>query len=127
HSVQHTTRQLAGIAGVPFEEVAFGGAGINHQPCVLRFCRDGYDLYPLVDAAIERDPELRRRVRVDMYRRLGYFPTESSEHGAEYLPWYMRHDAEIERLRIPPGEYVRRSEENLGEFDQVRAQVAAGQ
>ena len=51
-----------------------------------------------------------------MYRRLGYFPTESSEHGAEYLPWYMRHDAEIERLRIPPGEYVRRSEENLGEF-----------
>ena len=62
-----------------------------------------------------------------MYRRLGYFPTESSEHGAEYLPWYLRHDAEIERLRIPPGEYVRRSEENLGEFDQVRAQVAAGQ
>ncbi len=127
HSVQNTTRQLAEIAGVPPAEVSFVGAGINHQSFILRLERDGEDLYPLVDAAIERDPELQRRVRVDMYRRLGYFPTESSEHGAEYLPWYLRHDAEIERLRIPPGEYVRRSEENLGEFDQVRAQVAAGQ
>jgi alpha-galactosidase len=124
HSVQHTTRQLAEIAGVPFEDVAFVGAGINHQSFILRFERDGEDLYPLVDAAIERDPELRRRVRVDMYRRLGYFPTESSEHGAEYLPWYLRHDDEVERLRIPPGEYVRRSVENLGEFDRVKAQVA---
>ena len=127
HSVQNTTRQLAEIAGVPPAEVSFVGAGINHQSFILRLERDGEDLYPLVDAAIARDPELQRRVRVDMYRRLGYFPTESSEHGAEYLPWYLRHDAEIERLRIPPGEYVRRSEENLGEFDQVRAQVAAGQ
>ncbi len=127
HSVQNTTRQLAEIAGVPLAEVSFVGAGINHQSFILRLERDGEDLYPLVDAAIARDPELQRRVRVDMYRRLGYFPTESSEHGAEYLPWYLRHDAEIERLRIPPGEYVRRSEENLGEFDQVRAQVAAGQ
>jgi alpha-galactosidase len=126
HSVQNTTRQLAEIAGVPPAEVSFVGAGINHQSFILRLERDGEDLYPLVDAAIERDPELRRRVRVDMYRRLGYFPTESSEHGAEYLPWYMRHDAEIERLRIPPGEYVRRSEENLGEFAQVKAEVATG-
>ena len=121
HSVQNTTRQLAEIAGVPPAEVSFVGAGINHQSFILRLERDGEDLYPLVDAAIERDPELRRRVRVDIYRRLGYFPTESSEHGAEYLPWYLRHDAEIERLRIPPGEYVRRSGENLDEFDQVSA------
>ncbi len=127
HSVQNTTRQLAEIAGVPPAEVSFVGAGINHQSFILRLERDGEDLYPLVDAAIASDPELQRRVRVDMYRQLGYFPTESSEHGAEYLPWYLRHDAEIERLRIPPGEYVRRSEENLGEFDEVRAEVAAGQ
>jgi alpha-galactosidase len=127
HSVQNTTRQLAEIAGVAPQDVSFVGAGINHQSFILRLERDGEDLYPLVDAAIERDPELRRRVRVDLYRRLGYFPTESSEHGAEYLPWYLRHDAEIERLRIPPGEYVRRSEENLDEFDRVRAEVAKGQ
>src|SRR6476469_7704400 len=127
HSVQHTTRQLAGIVGVPADEVAFVGAGINHQSFILRFERDGEDLYPLLDAAIARDPELRRRVRVDIYRRFGYFPTESSEHGAEYVPWYLRHDYEVERLLIPPGEYVRRSRENLDEFDRVKAQVTAAQ
>ena len=128
HSVQWTTRGLAEIVGVPYEEVDYLGAGVNHQAWILRFRRreDGADLYPLLDAAIEQDPELRRRVRVQMYLKLGYFPTESSEHGAEYLPWYLRHDDEVERLRIPPGEYVRRSEENLGEFDEVRDQVAAG-
>ena len=41
-----------------------------------------------------------------MYRRLGYYPTETSEHSAEYVPWYLHHDAEIERLRIPVGDYV---------------------
>ena len=49
-----------------------------------------------------------------MYRRFGYFPTESSEHSAEYLPWLMHDDEAIERFRIPVDEYVRRSEENLG-------------
>ena len=63
--------------------------------------------------ASTRDPELQRRVRVALYRRLGFFPTESSEHAAEYVPWFMRHDDEIERYRIPVDEYIRRSEENL--------------
>ena len=80
------------------------------------------DLYPLLDEAIEGDPELRRRVRVEMYRRLGYFPTESSEHSAEYLPWFMRSDEMIERFRVPVDEYVRRSEENL---ERVRVDAAA--
>ena len=59
-----------------------------------------------------------------MYRRLGYFPTESSEHLAEYVPWFMRHDEEIERFRIPVDEYIRRSEENLAEFARVKALLA---
>ena len=113
HSVQHTTRRLAELTGVPFEEVTFLGAGVNHQAFILRFERDGEDLYPRLDAAIERDPELQRTVRVELYRRFGYFPTESSEHSAEYLPWLMHDDAAIEHFRIPVDEYVRRSEENL--------------
>ena len=93
HSIQHTTRQLAEYVGVPFEEVTFLGAGVNHQSFILRFERDGEDLYPALDAAIAgSDPELQRHVRVEMYRRFGYFPTESSEHSAEYLPWLMRSD-----------------------------------
>jgi alpha-galactosidase len=127
HSVQHTTRRLAELVGVPFDEVAFLGAGINHQSFILRFERNGENLYPLLDEAIARDPELARTVRVEMYRRLGYYPTESSEHGAEYVPWFMRHDELVDRFRISVGEYVQRSEENLAEYERIRAALASGE
>src|SRR3954452_12023332 len=126
HSVQNTTRQMAEIAGVPFEDVTFTGAGVNHQAFILRFERGGEDLYPLLDAAIDADPELRRRVRVELYRRLGFFPTESSEHSSEYLPWFLHHDEEIARFRLEPGEYVRRSQENLDDYDTLRALLSSG-
>jgi alpha-galactosidase len=126
HSVQWTTRGLAELVGVPYQEVEYLGAGVNHQAWILRFRHRGRDLYPLLDEAIERDPELRRRVRVEMYRRLGYFPTESSEHSAEYLPWFLRSDEMIERFRVPVDEYVRRSEENLEEYEAMRRTLAEG-
>jgi alpha-galactosidase len=127
HSVQNTTRELCEYVGVPFEDVSFLGAGVNHQAWILRFERDGEDLYPQLDEAIERDPELQRHVRVEMYRRLGRFPTESSEHSAEYLPWLMRDDDAIERFRLEDGEYVRRSLETLAEYEATRALLAAGE
>jgi alpha-galactosidase len=126
HSIQHTTRQLSEYVGVPFEEVTFLGAGVNHQSFILRFERDGEDLYPALDAAIAADEELRRHVRVEMYKRFGYFPTESSEHSAEYLPWLMRDDAALQRFRVPVDEYVRRSEANLAVYDELRAKLAEG-
>jgi alpha-galactosidase len=125
HSVQNTTAQLAELVGVPLEEVTFLGAGVNHQAFILRFERDGENLYPLLDEAIERDPELLRRVRMEMYRRLGYFPTESSEHSAEYLPWFMRDDDAIEHYRLWVGEYVTRSEENIAEYERTREALRA--
>jgi alpha-galactosidase len=126
HSVQHTTRRLAEITGVPFEEVTFLGAGVNHQAFILRFERDGEDLYPRLDAAIEADPQLQNTVRVELYRRFGYFPTESSEHSAEYIPWLMHDDAAIERFRIPVDEYVRRSEENLRVYEELKVALRDG-
>jgi alpha-galactosidase len=107
--------------------VTFLGAGINHQSFILRFEREGEDLYPLLDEAISRDAELARTVRVEMYRHLGYFPTESSEHGAEYVPWFLRHDELVDRFRLSIGEYVQRSEENLAEYERVRAALARGE
>jgi alpha-galactosidase len=127
HSVQNTTAQLAELVGVPVDEVTFLGAGVNHQAFILRFRRGDQDLYPLLDQAIERDPELRRRVRVELYRRLGYFPTESSEHSAEYLPWFMHSDELIERFRIPVDEYIRRSAENLELYDEMKRALEAGE
>jgi alpha-galactosidase len=126
HSVYWTVRGLCEVIDVPYEEVAFHSAGVNHQAWILRWERDGVDLYPLLNKAIANDPQLRRRVRVDMYRRLGYYPTETSEHSAEYVPWYLGHDAEIERLRIPVGEYLRVSEENLAEYAATRQAVLDG-
>jgi alpha-galactosidase len=126
HSVQHTTRRLAELSGIPFEDVTFLGAGVNHQAFILRFERDGEDLYPRLDARIAGDPELQRTVRVELYRRFGYFPTESSEHSAEYLPWLMHDDAAIERFRIPVDEYVRRSEENLELYEQLKTALSNG-
>jgi alpha-galactosidase len=128
HSVQNTHELLAEIAGVPVEEIDFFTAGINHQAFVLRFEHGGASLYPTLDGAIARDPEgLGRRVRVEMYRQLGHFPTESSEHSAEYLPWFMSHDGELERYRIPVDEYVRRSHENIAEYERIKRQLDAGQ
>jgi alpha-galactosidase len=113
---------------VPPEEITFWGAGVNHMSWVLRLERNGEDLYPLLDAAIAADPEgLGRHVRVQIYKRFGYFPTESSEHIAEYVPWFMRDDAEIARLRIPVDEYVRRSEENLEFYADEKRKLAAGE
>ena len=126
HSVQWTTRGLADLIGVPYEEVDYLGAGVNHQAWILRFRRDGQDLYPQLDAVLERDAELRRRVRVELYRRFGYFPTESSEHSSEYLPWFLRDDAMIDEFRVPVDEYVRRSEENLRLYDDERQRLASG-
>jgi alpha-galactosidase len=128
HSIQNTSRQIAEYVGVPPHEVTFLGAGVNHMSWVLRLERDGEDLYPLLDEAIAADPEgLGRHVRVQIYKLFGYFPTESSEHFAEYVPWFMRNEAEIARLRIPVGEYVRRSEENQGLYAEEKRKLAAGE
>jgi alpha-galactosidase len=128
HSIQNTSRQIAEYVGVPPHEVTFLGAGVNHMSWVLRLEHAGEDLYPLFDEAIAADPEgLGRHVRVQIYKLFGYFPTESSEHFAEYVPWFMRHEAEIERLRIPVGEYVRRSEENQEIYAEEKRMLAAGE
>jgi alpha-galactosidase len=124
HSVHWTMAGLCELVGVPADEVSYWSAGVNHQAWVLRWERAGQDLYPLLDERIAADPELRRRVRVDMYRRLGYYPTETSEHSSEYVPWYLHHPDEVARLRLNVGEYVAISEANLAEYERVRATLA---
>ena len=124
HSVYWTMVGLCELVDVPYDDVSYWSAGVNHQAWVLRWERGGRDLYPLLDQRIASDAELRRRVRVDMYRRLGYYPTETSEHSSEYVPWYLRHPDEVDRLRINVGEYVSISEANLAEYRRVRAELA---
>ena len=125
HSVRDTQAFLAELVGADPERVRFLTAGFNHQAFVLRFEQDGESLYPRLAEVIESSPELRRRVRVEIYRRFGYFPTESSEHSAEYVPWFMRHDDQVERFRIFVGDYLARSEENLRELESLQRQLAS--
>ncbi len=109
-SIRETARELAELAGVPAAEVTYVGAGINHQAWLLRLEHRGRDLYPAVADAIERDPDgIGRRARVELYRRFGYFPSESSEHTVEPVPYFLPHTSMIERFRVPVGEYLVRS------------------
>jgi alpha-galactosidase len=130
HSVRDTHAFLARTVGVPPERIEFRTAGLNHQ-CFVYVFRDretGEDLYPRLREVVEADPEgLGRRVRVELFRRFGYFPTESSEHSAEYVPWFLPHDDQVERYRIQVDEYLRRSEENLAEWEEVKRRLDAGQ
>jgi alpha-galactosidase len=130
HSVRDTHEFLAATVGVSEEEIRFVTAGFNHQAFVYVFenRRTGEDLYPRLRAAIDADPDvLGRRVRVEIFRRFGYFPTESSEHSSEYVPWFLHHDDEIERYRILIDDYVFRSDENLAEWERVKARLDAGE
>ena len=123
HSVRDTQSFLTDLVGADPERVRFVTAGFNHQAFVLRFEQDGESLYPRLAKVVESSPELQRRVRVEIYRRFGYFPTESSEHSAEYVPWFMHHDDQIERFRIFVGDYLERSEENLRELASLERQL----
>lgn len=127
HSVQYTTRELADLVQVPYDEVSHLVAGVNHQAFVLRFSRGEEDLLPAIRHALAADPRQATRVRVELFKRLGYFSTESSEHAAEYLPWFMHDESAIERFHIPEDEYVRRSEEALVEYEEARRKLAAGE
>jgi alpha-galactosidase len=126
HSVRDTHAFLASLVGLDVADVDFLTAGFNHQAFVLRFEHQGQSLYPRLREIIDGSPELQRRVRVEIFRRFGYFPTESSEHSAEYVPWFMRHDDQVKQFRIFVGDYLARSEENLRELDELAAQLASG-
>jgi alpha-galactosidase len=116
HSVFLTARDLARDIGVPVEEISYLCAGINHMAFYLTLERAGQDLYPLVRQVIEegRIPDS-NRVRYEMLRRLGYFVTESSEHFAEYVPWFIKRDRPdlIEQFNIPLDEYLHRCQLNI--------------
>jgi alpha-galactosidase len=126
HSVQGTAEQLARDIGIPIEEINYLCAGINHMAFYLRFERDGEDLYPRIRQVVEQDcvPDW-NRVRYDMLQRLGYFVTESSEHFAEYVPWFIKRDRPdlIELFNIPLDEYIHRCELQIAVWDLTREKL----
>ena len=105
HSVQHTSRMLAREIEVPYEDVTFDSAGVNHTAWFTTFRRGSEDLLPRIretmtkrhlesqDVGLASD-ELyaggNERVRTELMRLTGYFHTESSHHASEYWPWFRK-------------------------------------
>lgn len=131
HSVQGTAMQLAEDIGVPFEEINYVCAGINHMAFYLRFERKTpqgmEDLYPRLRQVVAegRVPEW-NRVRYEMLTRVGYFITESSEHLSEYTPWFIKRDRPdlVEKFNIPLDEYIRRCENQIAGWQEMRNQLS---
>ncbi len=133
HSVPHTAEALCSDLNIRPEEVDYLVAGINHMAFFLRFERQGQDLYPLLREKMAlfeqsgRFPQrgyrqMTDRVRYELFKRLGYFVTESSEHLSEYTPFFIKRDRPdlIEKYDIPLDEYLERCVEQIEMWDALR-------
>jgi alpha-galactosidase len=125
HSVQGTIKQLARDLGVAPNELDYLCAGINHVAFYLRLEQDGHDVYPRLR---EVTPPDWNRVRYAVLEHFGYFVTESSEHFAEYSPWFIKagRDDLIERFNVPLDLYLARCEDQLAEWHELRARLERG-
>ena len=129
HSVQGTAYELARDLDIPLGEIRYRAGGINHMAFYLNFEHrqsDGsyVDLYPALKQGYREgrfpkpshwNPRCPNKVRYEMLTRLGYFVTESSEHFAEYTPYFIKRGREdlIEKFGIPLDEYPKRCVEQV--------------
>ena len=135
HSVQGTAEALAEDIGVPYHEINYICAGINHMAFYLRFEHNGKDLYPQLRKVADAKSYGRRyryladHVRYEVLRRTGYFVTESSEHFSEYVPWFIKRDRPdlIEQYEIPLDEYIERCELQIAAWEEERAALEKGE
>ncbi len=133
HSVQNTVAEIAHDLDLPAAEIRHRVAGVNHVAFFLELSHRGESLYPRLrdgwrEGRLPKPPLLMprcaNRVRYEVMDHFGYFCTESSEHLAEYVPWFLKRDRPdlIETFAIPLDEYPRRCEEQQAAW---AAQAAA--
>lgn len=112
HSVQVCVPHLFDHLGMDTTGVKYKIAGINHMAWLLEASKDGVDLYPEIKRrAAEKQLEKHHdMVRYELMLKFGYYITESSEHNAEYHPYFIKRNYPelIERFNIPLDEYPRR-------------------
>ena len=133
HSVQGTSELLAKWIKVPYDDVIFFCAGINHQAFFLEFRTKQEDLYPKIFAAVE-DPAVygQEPVRIVLLNHFGYFVTESSGHASEYVPYFRKNAKMVNNDLVPQftdqvndwfefgrtGGYLRHCFERVQKFEQ---------
>ncbi|MEK3715177.1 alpha-glucosidase/alpha-galactosidase [Paenibacillus sp. FSL R7-0333] len=131
HSVQQCIPGLFDHLGIDKTGVQAKIAGINHMAWLLEVTRDGEDLYPEIKRrAAEKQLESHYdMVRYEMMLKFGYYITESSEHNAEYHPYFIKRNYPelIERFQIPLDEYPRRCVEQIKQWEQMRGELVNNQ
>ncbi|WP_342549794.1 alpha-glucosidase/alpha-galactosidase [Paenibacillus sp. FSL P2-0089] len=131
HSVQQCIPGLFDHLGIDKTGVQAKIAGINHMAWLLEVTRDGEDLYPEIKRrAAEKQLESHYdMVRYEMMLKFGYYITESSEHNAEYHPYFIKRNYPelIERFQIPLDEYPRRCVEQIKGWEQMRGDLVNNQ
>jgi alpha-galactosidase len=139
HSVQNTVQELAHDLDLPKDEIRYRVAGVNHVAFFLDLTHKGKSLYPALregyrNGSLPKPPLLMSRcankVRYEVMEHLGYFCTESSEHLAEYVPWFIKSGREdlIDTFSVPLDEYPKRCIEQMADWaDQAKAYRTADQ
>ena len=123
HSVQVCANRLLKGLEMETDNVQWKIAGINHMAWLLEVTRNGKDLYPEIkDRAAKRVVPHNDMVRYEMMKQFGYYITESSEHNAEYFPYFIKSNYPelIERFNIPLDEYPRRCVEQIKGWETMR-------
>ena len=127
HSVQTCCSGLMKGLGMEYDDsIQWKIAGINHMAWLLEISKDGKDLYPeikqKVAAITEKHGDM---VRLEMMKRFGYYVTESSEHNAEYLPFFIKdkYPELIDRFNIPLDEYPRRCVNQIADWEKRRDEL----
>jgi len=123
HSVQACVPEMFKHLGLDTQGVKAKIAGINHMAWLLEVTKDGVDLYPEIKkrAAAKQADKHNDMVRYEMMLKFGYYITESSEHNAEYHPYFIKRNYPelIERFNIPLDEYPRRCIEQIGNWKKI--------
>jgi len=123
HSVQDCLNSLLEPLEMNTDNIRHKIAGINHMAWLLEVSREGEDLYPEIKTrAFKREKPHDDMVRYEIMKRFGYYVTESSEHNAEYLPYFIKsqYPGLIDEFNIPLDEYPRRCEEQIAEWEEMR-------
>lgn len=132
HSVQVCTKSLYESLKLEMpEDFVEKIAGINHMAWLLELKdKDGNDLYPEIREKAKNfdDPECDNLVRLDYLNKFGYYVTESSEHNAEYNPFYIknRYPELIKKFNIPLDEYPRRCVNQVNEWAKQKEELLNG-
>jgi alpha-galactosidase len=134
HSVQVCADHLLESLQMPTDHLQWKIAGINHMAWLLEISREGVDLYPEIKrrAADKNNAALAvggskhdDMVRFEMLQRFGYYITESSEHNAEYTPYWIKskYPQLVEKYNIPLDEYPRRCREQIVRWATMRDEI----